>query len=326
MTTGFKHLLGIEGLTREQIEYMLDTSQQFVEVNERSVKKVPTLRGKTVINLFLEPSTRTRSSFEIAGKRMSADVINISEKSSSTTKGETLLDTVYTLQSMSPDVVVMRHPSSGAAHFIARYLNGPAIVNAGDGLHEHPTQALLDALTVRQRLGRLDGLKIVYVGDALRSRVARSDFKLFKHFNCTQRIVGPATLAMPQFKELGVEVHHHLESALEGADVVMSLRMKHEYLKDQFVPNLDEYCRKYIVSEPMLSRYAPDSVVLAPGPMIRGVEITTEVADGPRSLIKAQVKNGVAVRMAVLFLMCAGRGGSVEAEEPGSDIAKGQGA
>lgn len=315
MSLHAKHLLGIEGISREQIDYMLDTSQQFVEVNERSVKKVPTLRGKTVINLFLEPSTRTRSSFEIAGKRMSADVINISGSSSSTTKGETLLDTAYTLQSMNPDVVVMRHASSGACHFIARHLTGPAVVNAGDGLHEHPTQALLDALTIRQKLGKIDGLTICYVGDVLRSRVFRSDALLFKQYNCTQRIVGPATLALPQFSELGVEVHHHLESALEGADVVVSLRMKHEYGKDQYVPNLDEYSRKYIVSERMLSRYAPQSVVLAPGPMIRGVEITTEVADGPRSLIKRQVKNGVAVRMAVLFLMCVGRGGSAVDDE-----------
>lgn len=306
-----KHLLGIDGLDREQIEYLLDTSQQFVEVNQRSVKKVPTLRGKTVINLFLEPSTRTRSSFEIAGKRMSADVINISEKSSSTTKGETLLDTVYTLQSMSPDVVVLRHPSSGSAHFIAKWLKGPAVINAGDGLHEHPTQALLDALTIRQRLGKVDGLTICYVGDVLRSRVFRSNLLLFKQFNCTQRIVAPATLATSHFKALGVEVHHHMESALEGADVVVSLRMKHEYLGDQFVPNLDEYCQKYIVSERRLAEYAPSSIVLAPGPMIRGIEITSEVADGPRSVIKEQVTNGVAVRMAMLFLMCVGRSGAI---------------
>lgn len=308
------HLLGIADASREQIEYYLETAQHFVEINNRSVKKVPTLRGKTIINLFLEPSTRTRSSFEIAGKRMSADVINISEKSSSTTKGETLLDTVYTLQSMNPDVVVLRHPSSGAANFIAKWLDGPAVVNAGDGLHEHPTQALLDALTIKQHFEKLEGLTICYVGDVLRSRVFRSDALLFNHFGCKQRIVAPATLAHPHFESLGVEVHHHLETALEGADVVVSLRMKHEYVGDQYVPNLDEYSQKYIVSEKMLAKYAPDSVVLAPGPMIRGIEITSEVADGPRSLIKQQVTNGVAVRMAILFLMCAGRGGKMDKE------------
>lgn len=313
------HLLGIDGLDREAIEYYLDTSQEFVEINNRSVKKVPTLRGKTVVNLFLEPSTRTRSSFEIAGKRMSADVINISEKSSSTTKGETLLDTVYTLQSMNPDVVVLRHPSSGAGHFIAKWLTGPAVVNAGDGLHEHPTQAILDALTIRQHFDSLDGLTICYVGDVLRSRVFRSDVLLFKQFGCKQRIVAPATLANSHFESLGVEVHHHLETALEGADVVVSLRMKHEYLGEQFVPNLDEYSQKYIISEAMLERYAPNSVVLAPGPMVRGIEITSEVADGPRSLIRKQVSNGVAVRMAILFLMCAGRGGNLEVEEESAE-------
>ncbi len=307
MTTVGPHLLGIDSLSREQVDFFLDTSQQFVEVGNRKIKKVPTLRGKTIINLFLEPSTRTRSSFEIAGKRMSADVINISESASSTTKGETLLDTVYTLQSMNPDVVVIRHPSSGAAHFIAKRLSHTAVVNAGDGLHEHPTQAILDALTLRQRLGSIEGLTITYVGDALRSRVARSDFLLFQKFGCTQRIVAPPTLALPEFEQLGVEVHHHMESALEGADVVMSLRMKHEYQKDYYVPNLDEYSRKFIVKEAELARYCPDCVVLSPGPFIRGVEITTEVADGARSLILDQVNNGVAVRMATLFLLCVGR-------------------
>ena len=297
-------------------------------MGQRNVKKVPTLRGKTIINLFLEPSTRTRSSFEIAGKRMSADVINISEKASSTSKGETLLDTAFTLQSMNPDVVVIRHPSSGAAHFISRRLTDTAVVNAGDGLHEHPTQALLDALTLRQRLGSLENLTITYVGDVLRSRVARSNFLLFQRYGCTQRIVAPPTLALPEFRELGVEVHHHMEPALEGADVVMSLRMKHEYLKDYFVPNLDEYSRKFIVKEDLLAKYAPDCVVVSPGPFIRGIEITTEVADGPRSLILDQVNNGVAVRMATLFLLCVGRSSSEaiseDQDESGEDTDSGE--
>ena len=301
------HLLGIEGMTREQVDFFLDTAQQFVEVGERSVKKVPTLRGKTVINLFLEASTRTRSSFEIAGKRMSADVINISGSTSSTTKGETLLDTALTLQAMSPDIVVIRHASSGAAVFLAKHLKRTAIINAGDGLHEHPTQALLDALSIRQRLGKLDGLTVTIVGDVLRGRVARSDIHLLKLYGCKIRIAAPPTLALPEFKSLGVEIFHHLEPALEGADVVVSLRMKNEYLKDYFVPNLDEYSRKFIISERVLAKHAPNAIVLAPGPIVRGTEITSEVADGPRSLIQTQVNNGVAVRMAALFLLCAGR-------------------
>lgn len=306
MTTIGPHLLGIEGLSREQIEFILDTAEQFVEVGERNVKKVPTLRGKTVINLFLEASTRTRSSFEIAGKRMSADVVNVSGSSSSTTKGESLIDTGYTLQAMNPDAVVIRHGSAGAPHLLAKVLKNTSVINAGDGLHEHPTQALLDALSIKQRLGRLEGLTMTIVGDVLRGRVARSNILLHQAFGNKVRVVAPPTIAVSEFKELGVEVYHEMGPALEGADVVMSLRMKLEYLKDWFVPNLDEYSRKYIVSEPVLRKYAPDCVVLAPGPIIRGTEITSEVADGPRSLISKQVNNGVAVRMAVLFLLITG--------------------
>lgn len=308
------HLLGIAGLTPEQIKFYLDTADQFVEVNERNVKKVPTLRGKTVINLFLEPSTRTRSSFEIAGKRLSAEVINVSDKQSSVTKGETLIDTALTLQAMSPDVVVVRHPSSGAPHLLTKYLKKCAIVNAGDGLHEHPTQALLDTLTIRQHYGRIDNLTITLVGDAFRSRVARSNLILHRLLGNKVRVVAPPSLAVKEFKDLGAEVFHEMGPALEGADVVMSLRMKHEYLKDHFVPNLDEYTRRFYISEKLLEKYAPSSVVLAPGPYIRGVEIDTGVIDGPRSLYAKQVSNGVAVRMAVLFLMVVARG------EQGLDI------
>ncbi|MCB0324198.1 MAG: aspartate carbamoyltransferase catalytic subunit [Bdellovibrionales bacterium] len=303
-----RHLLGINGLTREQVEYLLTTAEQFVEVSTRNVKKVPTLRGKTVINLFLEASTRTRSSFEIAGKRMSADVVNVSGSSSSTTKGETLIDTALTLESMDPDVVVIRHASSGAAHLIAKHLTRASVINAGDGLHEHPSQALLDALTMRQAFGTIEGLTVTIVGDVLRSRVARSNIHLLRLFGCSVRVVAPPTLAKKaEFEALGCQVFYHMPEALEGADVVMSLRMKHEYLKDLFVPNLDEYSRKYIVSEPMLARYAPNCKVLAPGPIIRGTEITSEVADGPRSLISRQVTNGVAVRMALLYVLGARR-------------------
>jgi len=303
-----RHLLGIDGLTRGQVDFVLETAEQFVEVSERNVKKVPTLRGKTVINLFLEPSTRTRSSFEIAGKRLSADVINVSGSSSSTTKGETLVDTAMNLHSMRPDIVVIRHPAAGAPHLIAKHLKNAAVVNAGDGLHEHPSQALLDALSIKQRLGRLEGLTMTIVGDSLRARVARSNILLHRLYGNKIRLVAPPTLAVREFEELGVEVFHEMGPALKGADVVMSLRMKHEYLKDFFVPNLDEYSRRFIVSEPVLKQYCPDCIVLAPGPIIRGTEITSEVADGPRSLIMKQVTNGVAVRMAVLFLLCVGRG------------------
>ncbi len=303
------HLLGIAGLSREQVEFMLDTAQQFVEVNERTVKKVPTLRGKTVVNLFLEPSTRTRSSFEIAGKRLSAEVINVSDKQSSVTKGETLIDTAITLQAMQPEVVVLRHPSSGAPHLLAKHLKRCAIVNAGDGLHEHPTQALLDSLTIRQRLGRLDNLTMTLVGDAFRSRVARSNIILHRLYGNRVRIVAPPTLAVKEFRELGAEVYDDMEAALDGADIVMSLRMKHEYLKDHFIPNLDEYTRRFFISEKLLKRCAPNSVVLAPGPFIRGTEIESQVIDGPRSLYAQQVGNGVAVRMAVLFLMVVARSG-----------------
>lgn len=308
------HLLGIEGLTREQVDFLLDTSQEFVEVSERNVKKVPTLRGKTIINLFLEPSTRTRSSFEIAGKRLSADVINISEKSSSVTKGETLIDTALTLQSMAPDVVVLRHPCSGAPNLITRYLKHAGVVNAGDGLHEHPTQALLDALTIRQSLGRLDGLTITMVGDCLRSRVARSNIFLHRLYGNRVRVVAPPTLAVKEFEELGVEVYDDMAPALKDADVVMSLRMKHEYLKDHYVPNLDEYTRRFYISERVLAAHAPNAKVLAPGPFIRGTEIDSGVIDGPRSLYWQQVSNGVAVRMAVLFLLSVGRGERPEIE------------
>ncbi len=302
------HLLGIRGLSRRQAEFVLETAQQFVEINERNVKKVPTLRGKTVINLFLEPSTRTRSSFEIAGKRMSADVINVSEKGSSVTKGETLIDTALTLQSMAPDVVVIRHPSSGAPHLLAKHLHNTAIVNAGDGLHEHPTQAFLDALTVRQRLGRFDNLTYVFVGDVFRSRVARSNLLLQRLFGNRVRVVAPPTLAVKEFGELGAEVFSDLGAALKGADVVVSLRMKHEYATDCVIPNLDEYTRRFFISERVLAAHAPNAVVLAPGPYIRGVEIESGVIDGPRSLYRQQVANGVAVRMAVLFLMVTARG------------------
>jgi aspartate carbamoyltransferase catalytic subunit len=301
------HLITIKGHSREEIKFLIDTSQTFVEVGERKVKKVPALRGKTIVNLFLEPSTRTRTSFEIAGKRLSADVINVSGSSSSTTKGETLVDTLLNIRSMCPDVVVVRHSSSGACELLKKLVPGTSIINAGDGLHEHPTQALLDALTLQQHFGKIEGLTITLVGDVLRSRVARSTIFLHQLYGNTIRVVAPPTLAHPDFESLGVSVFHHMEEALPGSDVVMSLRMKHEYQKDTYIPNLDEYSKRFIISEKVLSRYCPEAMVLAPGPIIRGVEITSEVADGPRSLILKQVTNGVAVRMAMLFLLATGK-------------------
>jgi aspartate carbamoyltransferase catalytic subunit len=299
------HLLGIDGLTKEQVLFILDTAEQFVEISERSVKKVPTLRGKTVVNLFLEPSTRTRTSFEIAAKRLSADAINMGGKDSSVSKGETLIDTALNIQAMAPDIVVMRHQACGAPHLIARHLKNVAVVNAGDGLHEHPTQALLDSLSIRQRLGRLENITLTMVGDVLRGRVARSNILLHRLFGNKVRVAAPPTVAVKEFKALGVEVFHNLDEALPGSDVVMTLRMKHEYQTDFYVPNLDEYARHFCLTERRIAKHCPDAIVLAPGPIIRGTEIESALADGPRSLISKQVSNGVAVRMAVLFLLCS---------------------
>ncbi len=309
------HLLEIEGLDREQIDFILDTASEFVKVNNRKVKKVPTLRGKTIINMFLEDSTRTRSSFEIAAKRLSADSINISSKGSSMNKGETLYDTAMTLEAMSPDIIVMRHPSPGAHHFLAKRLSNVKIVNAGDGLHAHPSQALLDALTIRSHFKRLDGLKIALVGDAFRARVARSNISLHKIYKNEITVVAPPTLAKKEFEDLGVKISYDLESGIKDADVVMSLRMKHEYLKDFFVPSLKEYARKYLLTEEVLEKYAPNSILLAPGPFVRGVEVSSSLIDGKRSFYKTQVNNGVAVRMAILFLLSVSNSNSVDMEE-----------
>jgi aspartate carbamoyltransferase catalytic subunit len=310
------HLLGIEGLSKEHLHRYLETAQSFVEVSERDIKKVPTLRGKTIINVFFEPSTRTLASFDIAGKRLSADTINLSAGSSSVKKGETLLDTVRTLEAMNPDILVMRHSESGAPHFASRFLSRAAVVNAGDGAHEHPTQALLDLLTLKQHFAKagrpLEGLSIGFVGDVRHSRVARSNIWAHLALGNEVRLIGPSTLVPAEFARVftptgsgggSVRVYHDLCEGVKGLDVVVCLRMQLERQEDLFIPNLDEYSREYCVSEHLLKAYAPKSVVLHPGPMNRGTEITGEVADGPRSLIRQQVNNGVAVRMAVLFLL-----------------------
>jgi aspartate carbamoyltransferase catalytic subunit len=299
-----RHLLGIEGLEPAAITSLLDAAESFFGVSRRSVRKVPTLRGKTVINLFYEASTRTRTSFELAGKRLSADVINISASSSSAVKGETLLDTVKNLEAMRPDVVVIRHSSSGAPHFIATRSRA-AVVNAGDGTHEHPTQALLDAFTIRQKKGRLAGLTVAICGDVAHSRVARSNAHLLRAMGATVRFAGPLTLMPVEVSTLGVEVHSRIEPALEGADVVMMLRVQNERLSGTFLPSTREYSRTFGLNAARLALAKTDAIVMHPGPMNRGVEIDPAIADGGRSVILDQVEAGVAVRMAVLWRLAA---------------------
>lgn len=302
-TERMRHLLGIEGLSRESALRILDTAQAFLEVTRRPVRKVPTLRGKTIINLFFEASTRTRTSFELAGKRLSADVVNIGGSSSSTSKGETLRDTVATLDAMHADVIVIRHSASGAAQFIADRTRA-AVINAGDGMHEHPTQALLDAFTILQRKGRLDGLTVAICGDVTHSRVARSNALLLSLLGARVRISGPRTLLPNQAEALGTEVFDRLEPAIEGADVVMMLRIQQERLSGALLPTLREYSRVFGLTRARLERCHPDAIVMHPGPLNRGVEIADDVADGSHSVVLNQVEAGVAVRMAVLYL-CA---------------------
>jgi aspartate carbamoyltransferase catalytic subunit len=307
----YRHLLGIRGLSAGEITHILDTAETFREISEREIKKVPTLRGRTVINLFFEPSTRTRTSFEIAGKRLSADVINVNSSSSSVTKGETLLDTARNLEAMAPDLIVIRHPSAGASHQLARVCRA-GIVNAGDGAHEHPTQALLDALTIRQKKGSLRGLRVAIIGDILHSRVARSNAHLLTTLGASVSVAGPGTLAPPEFAALvrgeNLTVARRVEDAIEGADVVMVLRIQRERQDKAFLPSLREYAVHYGLNMKRLSLAKPDAIVMHPGPMNRGIEIASDVADGARSLILDQVANGLAVRMAVLYLLGGGAG------------------
>ncbi len=304
MTGRFRHrsLLGIEGLTRDDVLTVLDSAEVFFEVSRRPIRKVPTLRGKTVINLFYEASTRTRTSFELAGKRLSADVVNISAAASSVKKGESLYDTCKTLEAMQPDVLVMRHSASGAPHYVASRV-GCSVVNAGDGMHEHPSQALLDAFTIRRARGTLEGLTVTICGDIAHSRVARSNALLMRLFGSTVRVVGPRTLMPPDLEALGVEGHDRLESALAGADVVMVLRIQRERLEGALLPSLREYSRTFGIGPAQLALAASDAIVMHPGPMNRGVEIDPRVADGAQSRVLDQVEAGVAVRMALLYLL-----------------------
>jgi aspartate carbamoyltransferase catalytic subunit len=275
------------------------------EVGTRPIKKVPTLRGRTIINLFFEPSTRTRMSFELAEKRLSADTLGMTTAGSSVAKGETLADTARTLEAMSPDMIVMRHGASGAPHQLARICRA-SIINAGDGMHEHPTQALLDAFTMVERKGRLAGLRVAIVGDLAHSRVLRSNALLLTRMGAQVRACGPATLVLPGLDRLGVLVTTSLDAALDGADVVMMLRVQHERMHGLFLPSVREYFALFGLTPERLTRAAPDAIVMHPGPMNRGVEIDSAVADGPWSVILDQVANGVAVRMAVLFLLAGG--------------------
>ncbi len=297
-----KDLLGIAELSREEIELILDTAESFSEVAERPIKKVPTLRGKTVINLFFEPSTRTRSSFEIAEKRLSSDSLNFSASASALTKGESLIDTAMNLQAMSPDLVVIRHAYPGSPHMLARRLEA-GVINAGDGAHEHPTQALLDAFTIRRHKGGLSGLKVAIIGDIEHSRVVRSNIHLLTKMGSEVTVAGPRTMMPVGLDKLGANVVFSLEEALDGADVVMMLRVQLERQARTLLPSVREYFHLFGLTRERLKAAKEDAIVMHPGPMNRGTEITSDVADGSRSVILEQVANGVAVRMAVLYLL-----------------------
>jgi aspartate carbamoyltransferase catalytic subunit len=300
-----KDLLGIDDLTSDEIYRVLDTADAMREIGERPIKKVPTLRGKTVVNLFYEPSTRTRTSFEIAEKRLSADTLNIAVAASSVLKGETLADTAMNIEAMAPDMIVLRHASSGACHLLARICRS-RIINAGDGLHEHPTQALLDAFTIRKHKGTIEGLKVAIVGDLLHSRVLRSNVLLLTKLGAHVWVSGPPTLVPRGIEHLGVTVAPTVDEAVRDADVVMMLRIQQERMQGAFFPSLREYFNLFGMTVERVRRAKPDVIIMHPGPMNRGVEIASEVADGPYSVILEQVANGVAVRMAVLYLLAGG--------------------
>jgi aspartate carbamoyltransferase catalytic subunit len=307
-----KDLLGIADLSREEIYRILETAEAMREIGGRPIKKVPTLRGKTIVNLFYEPSTRTRTSFEIAEKRLSADTLNIAVATSSVLKGETLADTAVNIEAMAPDMIVLRHASSGACHLLARICRS-RVINAGDGMHEHPTQALLDAFTIRQHKPQFEGLKVAIVGDLLHSRVLRSNVLLLTKLGADVWVSGPPTLIPPGIERFGVRVSTSVDHAVEGADVIMMLRIQQERMQGAFVPSLREYFNVFGMTAERVKRARPDVIVMHPGPINRGVEIASDVADGPYSVILEQVANGVAVRMAVLYLLAGGVEGAHEA-------------
>jgi len=297
-----KDLVSMQDIEATEIGEVLDTAESMKEIATREIKKVPTLRGKTVVNLFYEASTRTRTSFEIAGKWLSADVINFSASGSSAEKGESFLDTARNIEAMSPDVVVVRHKAAGGPALLARH-----VINAGDGAHEHPTQALLDLLTIREKKGHLEGLNVTIVGDITHSRVARSNIYAMRRMGMTVTVAGPPTLIPPACQELGVKVSHRLEESIAHADVIMMLRLQHERMTGGFIPSLREYSRVWGLGLDRLQHCRPDVLIMHPGPVNRGIEISPEVADSQYSVILDQVTNGVAVRMAVLYLLAGGK-------------------
>jgi aspartate carbamoyltransferase catalytic subunit len=314
-----KDLLGLEELSREQILGILDTSEPFKEISERAIKKVPVLRGKTIVNAFFENSTRTRISFEFAEKRLSADTVSFAAGGSSVSKGETLVDTARNLEAMRIDMVVIRHGSSGAAHFLAERI-ASNVINAGDGQHEHPTQGLLDLLTLRDHLGDLEGRKVCIVGDVLHSRVARSNIWGLRKVGAEVAVCGPRTLLPANVEDLGVTIFRRIEEAVEWADALNVLRLQLERMTGGFVPSLREYNRVFGITTERLERAPRDVLILHPGPMNRGVEIDSAVADGPHSVILQQVTNGVAVRMAVLYLLAGGAPETAEAAKTGTPL------
>jgi aspartate carbamoyltransferase catalytic subunit len=302
-----KHLLDIESLSADEIVTVLDTAKAFKAVGERAIKKVPALRGKTVVNLFVEPTTRTRISFELAEQRLTADVINFSAEASSLKKGETLKDTARNLEALNVDIIVMRHSASGAPHFLSRFLR-TSVINAGDGAHEHPTQALLDLFTIREKKGKIEGLNVTILGDILYSRVARSNIWALTKLGARVTLCGPATLVPRVFEQMGCTVTYNVEEAIAQADIINLLRIQHERQRKTMFPSLGEYTSLFGLTKARLALAKPGALIMHPGPINRGVEIDSEIADSLRSLITEQVTNGLAVRMAVLFLVSGGQG------------------
>ena len=300
-----KHILGLDHLSVSDIEHILNTAESFKEISNRSIKKVPVLRGKTVVTLFFEPSTRTRLSFDIAAKRMSADTFSISASTSSTTKGETLADTAKNIEAMMPDIIVMRHPSSGASNYLAKRIN-TSVINAGDGTHEHPSQGLLDLMTVKNHKGKIKGLKIAIIGDISHSRVAHSDIIGFSKMGANVFVSGPATLIPKKIDQLGATVCKNIDEAVRNADVVMPLRLQKERQNDPLIPSFREYASFFGINRQVLKIAKPDALVMHPGPINRGVELSPDVADSSQSVILDQVTNGVAIRMALMYLVLGG--------------------
>jgi aspartate carbamoyltransferase catalytic subunit len=307
MSWNRRHLLDIESLSREEILTVLDTARAFRAVGERRIKKVPVLRGKTVVNLFVEPSTRTRISFELAAQRLTADVINFTAEASSLKKGETLKDTARNLEALNADIIIIRHSATGAPHFLSRFLNA-SVINAGDGAHEHPTQALLDAFTIRERKGRIEGLNVTILGDILYSRVARSNIWALTKLGAKVTLCGPSTLVPRVFEEMGCHVTYDVEEAIANADIINLLRIQHERQRKTMFPSIGEYTALFGLNRARFARTKPDALIMHPGPINRGVEIDSDIADCGRSVILEQVTNGLAVRMAALFLINGGQG------------------